>query len=280
MKKMIKAIFVLCAILFLVECKQEIKLDLPNNGQVLIVQGEISTQKDTSYVKLSQTVSYYSTDIIPTINNADVRVNGILFKSKGNGIFMPDTPYVGVINTVYNLIINYNGSTYTSSTLLDEMFDIDRVDSVFYPAGGSGPGGPGGGGPGGGGRKEGYAVQFFWTDTRTPPKYTYMRIGRTTLEILQDSFLRNIVLMDNSVTKLNTQISRELPRHYPHGDTVTAILKSCDKNMYYFLQAYQMQTSNAPGPFQIPPANLPTNIIGGAVGYFSACDVRSFRKGL
>jgi hypothetical protein len=272
MEKMIKAIFILCAFLFLVQCKQEIKLDLPNNGQVLVVQGEVSTQKDTSFVKLTQTVSYYSTDIVPTIDNAVVSVNGILFKSKGNGIFMPDTPYVGLINTIYNLTVNYNGATYTSSSMLDPMFDIDRVDSVYYPAGS--------GGPGGGGRREGYAVRFFWTDTRTPAKYTYMRVGRTTLEILQDSFFRNIILMDNSVTKLNTQISRELPRHYQPGDTVTAILKSCDKNMYYFLQAYQMQTSNAPGPFQIPPANLPTNITGGAVGYFSACDVRSFRKGL
>ena len=276
MKEIVKIVIILFSSFLLVECKQEITLDLPNNGQVLIVQGEISTEKDSSFVHLTQTVSYYSNDPIPAVNNATVTVNGIyIFKSIGNGIYKPDTPFVGLINTIYNLNIVYNGSTYNSSALLDQMFDIDKVDSVFYPA--QQGGGPGGGG---GSRRDGYAVRVFWTDTRTPGKYTYLRVGRTNAEILQDSFFRNIVLMDNGVTKLNTQISRELPRHYQPGDSVITILRSCDKNMYYFLQAYQMQNSNAPGPFQIPPANLPTNITGGAVGYFTACDVRRFRKGL
>jgi len=257
---------------FLAQCKQEINLDIPNSSQMVVVQGEISTEKDSSFVYLSQTVSYYSNDGTPKIDNAIVSVNGVSFKSKGLGIYKPDTPFIGTINTIYNLNVALNGSTFTSSALLDPMFNIDYVDSVYYPAQG--------GGGSGGQRRDGYSVRFWWTDTRTPAKYTYMRYGRTSLEILQDSFFRNIVLLDNSQTKLNTPISREIPRHYQPGDTVIAILKSCDKNMYYFLQAYQMQNSNTPGPFQIPPANLPTNINGGAIGYFTAYDVRRFRKGL
>ena len=95
---------------------------------MLVVQGEILTEPDSSFVNLTQTVSYYSNDPIPTVNNAAVTVNGILFKPKGNGIYKPDTPFVGKINTIYNLNVAYNGSTFTSSTLLDEMFNIDYVD--------------------------------------------------------------------------------------------------------------------------------------------------------
>lgn len=275
MRKLMNICIGLLATFLLAQCKQEITLDLPNSSPMLVVQGEISTEQDSSFVNLTQTVSYYSTAPIPTVDNAKVTVNGILFNPKGNGIYKADAPFVGTVNTVYNLNIVYNGATFTSQTLLDQMFNIDYVDSVYYQGIG------GGGGPGGGGfRRSGFAVRFWWTDTRTPAKYTYMRYGRTSIEILQDSFFRNMVLMDNSLTKINTQISRELPRHYQPGDTVIAILKSCDKNMYYFLQAYQSQTSGAPGPFQVPPANLPTNISGGALGYFSACDVKRFRKGL
>lgn len=248
-------------------CKQEINLSIPNSAPVLVIQGEITTEKDSSYLNITKTVSYFSSDPIPTIDSAVVSVNGITFKPKGNGIYKPDTSFAGTINTQYNLSVTYQGVNYTSTSFLDPMFNIDSVDSFHQPA--RGPRGI-----------DGYTVRFWWTDTRTPGKFTYIRYGKNSADFSQDSFFRNIVLMDNSLTKLNTQLSYNIGRSYQPGDTVFAILKSCDYNMYYFLQAYKTQTSSPPGPFQTPPANLPTNIRGGALGYFVASDVRRFKKGL
>jgi hypothetical protein len=53
--------------------------------------------------------------------------------------------------------------------------------------------------------------------------------------------------------------------------------RSIDIKMRDFLAAYGSQNPNIPGPFQVPPANLPTNISGGAVGYFVGYDVKRFR---
>ena len=39
---------------------------------------------------------------------------------------------------------------------------------------------------------------------------------------------------------------------------------------------YNNQNSGAPGPFQTPPTNLPTNIKGGALGYFATYDYKRF----
>ena len=268
MKKIPVLLIILIATFLSYSCMQEITLDIPNSGPLLVVQGEISTETDSSFINLTQTVSYYSSDPIPTVDNAIVSVNGIPFKSKGNGIYKADAPFAGVINSIYHLNIVYKGTTYTASSQLDPMFNIDSVGDVYTSNGN------------GFRNRTGYLLSMWWTDTRPSGKYTYIRYGRNQTDFSQDSFFRNIILLDNAQTKLNAQISYQLPRLYQPGDSVFAILKSCDHNMYYFLQSYQMQNSNAPGPFQIPPANLPTNITGGAVGYFTACDVRRFRKGL
>ncbi|MFI5221726.1 MAG: DUF4249 family protein [Bacteroidia bacterium] len=272
----IAIIFCLAGMSF--SCTQIISLDIPNSDPVLVVQGEILSTQDSSYVQLTKTVSYYSTDVIPAVDNASVSVlfngNTVVFKSKGDGIYKPDSGFLGTVNTQYNLNVNYNGTNYTASSFMDPMFNIDYVDSVYEPGNG------GGGGPGGGRNSSGYRVRFWWMDTRPNGKYTYIRYGHTLTDFAQDSFLRNIILLDNSQTKLNAEISYNLGRRYQQGDTVFAVLKSCDYNMFYFLQSYRTQTSNAPGPFQTPRANLPTNISGGAIGFFAASDVRRFRKGL
>ncbi len=285
MKNRLVLLIMIFISMILFSCQQIISVDIPDSTPKLVVQGEILTDKDSSYVYLTKSVSYYSNDVYPTVNNAVVTVsyNGknVLFKPVGNGVYKPDSGFVPPINTQYSLNINYDGNTYTSTTFLDQLFNIDYVDSVYtVQTGGGGPGsgGPGGGGPGGGKPRSGSSVRLWWTDTRMPGKYTYIRFRHTQLEQQQDSFLRNIVLLDNSQTNLNSQISFQLPRRYQPGDSVFVILKSCDYNMYYFFQAYRAQTSSPPGPFQTPPANLPTNVRGGAIGYFVASDIRKLWK--
>jgi hypothetical protein len=80
-------------------------------------------------------------------------------------------------------------------------------------------------------------------------------------------------LFDNGVTRSGSY-EFELPfLRLQRNDYTYMIFRSVDKNMYDFINAYNSQTSGAPGPFQVPPANLPTNIEGGALGYFATYDV-------
>jgi predicted small lipoprotein YifL len=107
--KTIKNIFTIIALLFAIaSCKEEIKLDFPSSEKKLVVEAEISTEMDSSYVKLTMSADYYSTDPYPSVSSATVTVNGVKFPYVGNGIYRAPSPYVGITGTLYNLTINNN----------------------------------------------------------------------------------------------------------------------------------------------------------------------------
>jgi hypothetical protein len=174
------------------------------------------------------------------------------------GVYRTKASYVAAPNTTYNLKIVAEGKTYTSTSTLTPMFRVDSIQQVYKPAQGF--------------LKEGYTVKYFAYDDRAPIKYTYFRFGKNS-QNAEDSLFDTKILFDNGVTR-NGSYEFELPflRLQPN-DYTYLIFRSVDKNMYDFITAYNNQTSEAPGPFQVPPANLPTNIIGGALGYFATFDV-------
>lgn len=241
-----------------VSCKEKTDIDIPDGDPKLVVEAEVSTEVDSSFVRLTKSANYYSSADYLKVKDALVLVNSDTFFHVADGVYRPKTSYVAVPNTTYNLKIVAEGKTYTSTSTLTPMFRVDSVQQVFKPAQGF--------------LKEGYTLKYFAYDDREPIKYTYFRFGKNDLQG-NDSLFDAKILFDNGVTR-NGSYEFELPflRLKPN-DYSYMIFRSVDKNMYEFINAYNSQTSGAPGPFQVPPANLPTNIVGGALGYFATYDV-------
>lgn len=241
-----------------VSCKEKVDIDIPDGDPKLVVEAEISTEVDSSFVRLTKSANYYSSADYLKVTDALVLVNSDTFYHVSNGVYRPKSSYVGVVNTNYNLKIVSEGKTFTSSSFLTPMFRVDSLQQVFKPAQGF--------------LKEGFTVKYFGFDNREPIKYTYFRFGKND-QNMDDSLFDAKILFDNGVTR-NGSYEFELPflRLQPR-DYTYMIFRSVDKNMYDFINAYNNQTSGAPGPFQVPPANLPTNIVGGALGYFATFDV-------
>ena len=267
MLKSIQIISVFFALLFLSSCEEQIDIAIPSSDKKLVVEAEVTTEMDSSYVHLTLTADYYSTAPAPTINNANVSVNGVTFMPVGNGFYRPASPFVGQINTTYELTILHDGKTYKATSKLTPMFLVDSVVPVYKPAEGF--------------LDAGFTAVYYATDNRPQPAYTYYQFGKVA-QILKtnpadtfyvDSLFGNRILFDNASTNRGSY-AFELPfLRLDAGDTVIQIFRSVDKNMFDFIRAYNTQTSGAPGPFQAPPANLPTNISGGAMGYFTTYDV-------
>jgi hypothetical protein len=134
--------------LMFTSCEEVIDIDLPDNTQKLVVEGQITTEIDSSYVRITKSVGYFdNTNATPLITDAVIDVNGIAFNHAGNGIYKASSGYVGTTGTIYNLKVTHQGITYTSSSTLEPMFQIDTVVSYFKPASGF--------------IEEGYAVAFF-----------------------------------------------------------------------------------------------------------------------
>ena len=260
--KTIKNIFTIIALLFAIaSCKEEIKLDFPSSEKKLVVEAEISTEMDSSYVKLTMSADYYSTDPYPNVSSATVTVNGVNFPYVGNGIYRAPSTYVGVTGTLYHLTINNNGSVYTAKSLLDPMFRVDSIFQVFKPAEGF--------------FKAGYAINYSGFDDRPKIKYTFFKLGKFDTILQRDSFGQQRILFNSGQTEIGKQYNFELPfTRLQKGEESILIFRSIDKNMNDFIEAYNTQTSGAPGPFRVPPANLPTNVVGtNVIGYFTCYDV-------
>lgn len=251
----------------LTSCEQVVEVDLPANTVKLVVEGQVTTEKDSSFIRLTKSLAFFdNTSPIPLVTNATVDVNGVPFTHDTLGIYRPAKDFVGIIGQVYNLKINFEGKEYTSSSLLEPMFQIDTIIPVFKEEESF--------------LEEGYTVKYVGIDNRTRVKYTYVRFGFNNIPDSkgQDSLFDFRVLFDNKNSVLNTPFEFEIPfLRLEVGDTSLLTFRSVDENVYRYLFALNNR-GNGGGPFSTPPANLPSNIRGQDVlGLFAAYDIKRYR---
>jgi hypothetical protein len=241
-------------------CEEKIDLDLSYAGQKPVVEGRVTTEVDSSYIRLTQTAPYNSNEAPKTITNAVVEMvkdnePSVVFSHVGNGIYKPAAGYVGEANHNYSLKVVIDGKEYTSQSYLYPMFDVDttvtqefkKADAFF---------------------DDGYTITFFANYNQPPIKYYWFRYGKN------DSLEDGDVLFDNSTIAQYTVRPFELPFFRAQKeDSVMMIFRTVDVNVYNYLYALGNLTGGAPGLFQAPPANPPTNIKGNALGFFYTSDV-------
>lgn len=265
MKKIPVFLLMLAAVVF-TSCEEVVDVDLPENTIKLVVEGQVTTETDSSFVRLTKTLAYFdNTSAVPLITDAVVTVNGVPFTHDTLGVYRPVKGYVGVTGQVYNLKVTHEGKEYTSSATLEPMFRVDTIISVYK-------------------EKEafidaGYSVKFVAYDDRPRTKFTYFRFGfKNEIDTkLKDSMFDTRVLFDNRNTILNAPFEFELPfLRLDPNDTALLVFRSTDDAVNRYLQAVTNRDQGG-GPFSTPPANLPTNIRGGALGLFAAYDVKRFR---
>lgn len=246
---------------FLVACQEKIELDLTEEGKKVTVEAYVCTEIDSSYVKLSFSAPFLNQNAIENITNASVQVveeanpNPIVFTHVDKGLYRAPAGFKGNSGKNYELSIIVDGITYKSTSRLDSMFTVDPdLRSEFRAADGF--------------IEEGYAITYFSIDNRSQPKYTWFQFGKN------DTINEQEITFDNVNITTGQSVPFELPFFRPvSGDSVMLIFRSVDRNVYDYLNALFVLRSAAPGPFQTPPANPPTNISNGAIGYFVCSDV-------
>ncbi|MDX5320772.1 MAG: DUF4249 domain-containing protein, partial [Bacteroidota bacterium] len=163
--------------------------------------------------------------------------------------------YKADTSTVYRLKVVVDGKEYTATSTLYPMFDVEpQLEFVYQPASGF--------------LEEGYAVTYYSTDSRQDEIFTRFNFGEN------DTMFDAQILFTNADLKKFERVPFELPFYRAQsGDSVMLEFRSIDIPVARYLEAVSNLNSGAPGPFQTPPANPPTNISGGAVGYFMCTDV-------
>jgi len=256
----INSIAIFSVIFLFASCTQKVDIDLNKFEEKVVIEGEINTESN-SYIIVSKTTAYFSQPGRNGINNAIVVVStndsswNFVHSGGEDGLYRRPANFKGIPNTNYKLSVIVDGKEYTAESYLNPMNKILDTLSANYK------------------EKEGfvdagYAITYYSIEDRPGVNYTQFKFG------VNDTFSDFTQYFDSKNIVRNILLPFELPffRAEP-GDSVMILLKSLDYASYSYLVALNNLDSGAPGPFQSPPANPPTNIKGGGIGYFSAYDI-------
>jgi len=260
-----KILFLSLLVFGIYSCTEKIDIQLDETDAKLAVESYIYAEKDSGFVKLTQTASYFSNQPAERISNAmvTIEINDRLYvlpesqTDKGFYLTPPDFD-VELTDSLFLSIdlqqeiageSHYEASTYmpTISDQIDSIKVIYREDFDFW------------------------ILQLYALDPPGPNYYMFNVMRNDTL--ITDSISETFVTDDRLVDDIyiNGVYVNFLPGYQLHaGDTVTLITSSITKDYYSFVLELQTEIGYKDPLFSGPPANVSSNLSNGAVGYFSA----------
>ena len=264
---------------FLSSCEKDINLKLDPSENKLVVDASIENGRPP-IVFLSTSIDYFS-KINPSVLSSSFVHNAVVSISDGSKEvkLVEDTltnvagatlfyytspktsPFLGKINSTYQLKIQIGNTTYTSSTTIPEI--TRKVDSMWWeklPL-----------------SDDPKACRVMITATDKPGLGDYIRYftkvnsspflpgftsvfddniidGKSYTIPLDKGFDKNAIFVDSLA-------------YYKRGDTVTFKLCQIDKNTYEFWRTYEFSFQSIGNPFS-SPVKIQSNISNNALGYF------------
>lgn len=238
----------------LCSCQKVINVDLNSSAPKLIIDASISDQPGPYIVTLSKSVNFDQLNTFPPVSGAIVLIsdnagNTDTLKESSAGTYLT-TKIQGVPGRTYQLLVDVNGSLYEASSTMpfpvniDTLFVKNKISST----------------------KKIVGVRF------ADPKgiINYYRIIET---LYNTNMASQLTFGGQASDRLwdGTEMEESADQlDLSSGDTVRVSLESVDKNVYDFFR-----TGDQGGALQTVYSNPTTNIINGALGYFSAYSVRS-----
>jgi hypothetical protein len=289
-------------ILFLGSCTKEVQIDIPGYEELLVVDGSIETGRKP-LVLLSKTADVYSPTNIEAYLNSFVEgavisvsdgtntialeqvftdeltpqevaevseIMGfpqILLSSLHMAIYYPtSSSMVGEVGKTYNLTINLDGKTYTSTTTI--LTPTPLVDTYWKS-------------------DAGYTDRgFSWAKLADPAnsydayKWEAKRLNGPSSDqffmkpfnpYVDDEFFDGLTFdfaYENPMNCNGESMPEDMRCYYALGDTVVIKFSKVDRYVYDYFEKKYTQIYSAGNPFSTP-TNIPSNIIGGAIGVWA-----------
>jgi len=251
--------------LVLTSCfKERIELDNnTNENKKLVINAWITSLDEPQFVSLSQTVNYLGGFQPELVSDAVVQLNdGMttydLVEKEPGFYYLPDD-WMARVGEEYELTVNYEDKEYTARHQMRVCPEIEFPDFDLYDETDS---------------LEQYAT-FFNLQEPEGKGDAYYGIdylkGTTDGDSLFNGGYVNDDFLDGEY--LEGILLSEEDRLYEMGDTVILELYSIGAETADYLQDIENEVFRG-GLFDPPPANVRTNIDGGAVGYFIMSDAK------
>ena len=299
---MMKRLWLLMLTIGLLSCEDTITPTLPEAPSLLAVEAWINNKPEPQVIRLTQTQPYFDGTPPPAVSDAVVTVSGsdqvYTFvedeREPGTYYWTPSntTETLGTVGSTYQLTIESNGETYTSTTTMDRVAPIDSITFEYQAASQFFP--------------ETYVAEFWAVDPAGEGDAYWIRTykngelldGPDDISLGYDAGFTQggnfddaifIQPVRTSINPFDQDEDGDFLAAYLPGDSVYVELHSISDAAFNYWNEVQIQV-NRPGGFgelfASPIANVPTNIVNTdpegppVVGFFNVAAVSGLGKRL
>jgi len=257
---MIKKISVYCIVLIaLWGCEKEITLSLDQNQSMLVIDAAITDEAGPYYVKLTNSVAVSDNSKFPVVANATVIMKDNLglsdtLKYMKDGIYSTKK-LKGVYGNTYFLEVLLDGKKYTAQSTMPEkvMFDSLAINYLTIFS------------------ETQYSVIPIYTDPITfGNNYRFVQIINDTIDKTYNIFNDDLFNGNTIQIALNSDPDS---LQIKLNDIVSVEMQCISSSTYLYYNTLRQIRGAGPGG-GTTPSNPPSNIVGGALGLFSAHTVQ------
>ncbi|WP_294296365.1 DUF4249 domain-containing protein [uncultured Chryseobacterium sp.] len=253
------------SLLFMVSCEKNIDLDLEDQSGKIVIEGNITDDTGPYLVKITKSVAYTSAESYTVIENAKVIISDNTGQSEtltyaGDGFYVTNT-FTAEPGRTYTLKVTAEGQQYSAQSTMPQPVLFDGLEQDSFMVAG----------------EKSYTLLPIFTD---PPalgnRYLFIFSVNNTSQRFFSVFSDNV----------NNGLPNQRPLLMPNdkdgikvkaGDTIHVEMQCIDQNIFTYYSAL-LQILDGGAGAGVTPANPPSNISNGALGYFSAHTVRTQNK--
>lgn len=244
---------------FLLGCEKEITLPLDENQSMLVIDAVVTDEVGPYYVKLTKSVAISPVSKFPEVSNALVIMKDNFglsdtLKYTSKGLYLTNK-IKGAYGNTYFLEVTLDGKKYTAQSTMPNKVPLDSLTinnlTIFS--------------------ESQYSVIPMYTDPMTlGNNYRFIQVINDTLDKTYYVFNDNLINGNENQRPLN---SNDDSLQVKLNDLVSVEMQCISNPTYLYYNSLRQISGAGPGG-GTTPANPPSNIVGGALGLFSAHTVQ------
>jgi hypothetical protein len=254
MRNRFSVIFLMVFGSMLLSCEKVIDIPLNPAEQNIVIEAVLKDAPGANYVLISKTGSVYEGQEYDQIDDAEVIVAGsdgssVVFDHITEGLYQ-NASFQTLPELTYSLTVNIGEATYTSSCVTRRKPEMDSLSYFMLTSPFADP------------ADSLHLVSFHMLDPVDEDNYYLMKIFRNGI-VNSGYYLGDDEFINGQNFDAPFFGSEAKP-----GDTVMVEMIMMDASNYRYFTGLSSTIDS--GPFSAAPANPPTNIEGGALGFFGA----------
>lgn len=265
MKNIIKFISTLTLATLFFACETPITLDVEQTEPVYIIDGLITNQEANHRIKVTKSQFFYDSGANPAVSDADVQVvdnegNSWVFAETDPGVYLSETAFAGKVGNTYTMTIKADGQTFTATDELSYLQPIDTLIAIIDEDEFEDP------------EEEGEYWDFltFLTEPQETEDFyllKFLKNGEVFNYDGEDVYVFNDDTIQENVDGFTSNT------YYKEGETGGIEFHRISRAVFVYYSSLSENINNDGGVFSGQPANVTTNISGGALGVFQTSSV-------